>query len=103
MEVPELTGEKPFIFRRLPLYDLKHEQRQFGYTLSMWIRNYGNHTYSSDVKEGRENHHLFEKGDSFALFWDSPISFRVYIYARDNINEFYTSPISVPLRDWVNI
>ena len=98
-----LQAEKPVFFRRLPLYSLKGEQREFGYTLSMWIRNYGQHTYSDDVKDGRENHHLFEVTDSFALFWDSPISLRVYIYARDNAYEFWTPPVSVPLRDWINI
>ena len=71
--------------------------------MSLWIRNYGTHGYSTSPRIGRESYHLFEKSGSFALWWDSPISFRIYIYAKSNFYEFYTSAISVPLRDWVNI
>ena len=93
----------PLRWKKINLYTLDHNQRNFGYTLSIWLRNYGNHGYSTDPKEGRAKYHLFEKAGSFALWWDSPISFRVYIYAKDNHYEFFTSSISVPLRDWVNI
>ena len=87
----------------LSVYPLRFEQRDFAYTLSLWIRNYGGHTFSTNAREGREKHHMFELADSFALFWDSPISFRVYVYARDNAYEVWSAPVSVPLRDWVNI
>ena len=103
VEVPAIAKSAPLRWESLPLYTLDHEQRDFGYTLSIWMRNYGDHGYSTNPRTGRENYRLFEKAGCFALWWDSPISFRVYVYARDDAYEFYTSAISVPLRDWVNV
>ena len=59
-------------------------QASFGYTLTMWIRNSGNQSYSKNIADGRVNHHFFELSESFALWWDSPDSFRIYIYAVDD-------------------
>ena len=103
VQLPKITGNTQKLFPKLPIYIFDFNQRDFGYTLTLWLRNDGTHSYSKDSLQGRNNHHLFELSNSFALWWDSPISFRVYIYARSNANELYTAPVSVPLREWVNI
>jgi len=46
---------------------------------------------------------LIEIKDSFALWLDSPYSFRVYIFAKVNYNEFFTERVYLPLHEWINI
>ena len=69
----------------------------------MWLKNFGNHTYSADPVIGRDNHHMLDIYESFAIWLDSPISFRVYVFAKKNINEVFTDKVYLPLNEWINI
>jgi hypothetical protein len=71
--------------------------------MAIWIRNSGKHSYSANPRDGRENHHFFELTNSFAFWWNSPDSFRVYIYANENPYEVQSGSIDVPLYEWINI
>jgi len=48
----------------------------------MWIRSSGTHTYSTIEKEGYTNQHFLLLDGVFALWFDSPASFRVFIFAQ---------------------
>lgn len=53
---------------------------------------------------GRQDHHIFEIERSFAIWYDSPTSLRVYVFARNDYEEIYTTDrIYVPLNEWINI
>jgi len=78
-------------------------QNDFGYTLSMWVNNKGGHSYTTNPLEGRDKHHFFELEEAFALWFDSPHSFRVYIYANKNYFEQSTPSVFLPLHQWANI
>ena len=39
----------------------------------------------------------------FAIWYDSPTSFRVYVYAKNNYEEVYSQAVFLPLYDWINI
>ena len=80
---------------------LKYAQDHVYYTLSMWIKSEGGHDYSTKQVIGRDNHHFFRLENSFALWWDSPSSFRVYIYTLRHKDEFSTKSIFMPLNTWV--
>ena len=41
--------------------------------------------------------------ESFALWYDSRTSFRVYVYAKRNYEETFSDPVFLPLFEWVNI
>ena len=77
--------------------------RDIGYTLSFWLKNFGQHSYSTNPREGRELHHMIKIDECFAIWYDSKTSFRVYIYAKNNYEELYSSSVFLPLYEWVNI
>lgn len=37
------------------------------------------------------------------MFYDSPTSFRVYVYAKDNMYETTSKSVFLPLNAWINI
>ena len=53
----------------------------------MWVYNEGKHAYTQNPKDGRDNYHFFKLDEVFALWFDSPHSFRVYIYSLKNYFE----------------
>ena len=81
----------------IPLTLFEYQEDEVVYTLSMWVKNEGGHTYSTKQVIGRNNHHFFRLENVFALWWDSPSSFRVYIYTMLNVNEFSTPSVFMPL------
>ena len=79
------------------------KERKISYTVSFWMINFGQHSYGQKPNEGRENNHLIKVDEAFAIWYDSPTSFRVYVYARKNYDEVYSSTVFLPLFEWVNI
>lgn len=67
------------------------------------MQNYGGHTFSRSPLEGRTKNHLIKLDDSFAIWYDSKTSFRVYVYAKDNWMETFSDPVFLPLNEWINI
>jgi len=65
--------------------------------LSLWIKNVGGQTYSRSPGIGRNKHHLLELEESFAIWFDSKTSFRVYVFAKDNEFETFTGSVFLPL------
>jgi hypothetical protein len=87
----------------IPLTLFKYQEDEIVYTLSMWVKSEGGHTYTTKQVIGRNNHHFFRLENAFALWWDSPSSFRVYVYTMLNVNEFSTQSVFMPLNQWVNV
>ena len=46
---------------------------------------------------------MLKLDECFAIWYDSLTSFRVYIYAKNNYEEVWSSPVFLPLYEWVNI
>jgi hypothetical protein len=69
----------------------------------MWIRNEGDHKFTNNPRYGVEKHSFFKLDDSFALWFDSPTSFRVYVYSKSNVDEETSESCFLPLHQWVNI
>lgn len=65
--------------------------------MSMWVRPTGTHSYSTIEKQGITNQHFFLLEGVFALWWDSPSSFRVYVFASKDYLEESTSSVQVPI------
>jgi hypothetical protein len=63
----------------------------------MWIKNEGGHRFTTNALEGRDAFHFFELEQSFALWWDSMTSFRVYIYAYRDYYEKSSYSVFLPL------
>ena len=96
--------EKSPGFSKIKIEDFKDEQDKFGYTVSIWLRNSGTQNFSSDPKKGRTDNHIFEIVDAFAIWFDSPTSLKVYVYAVKDYLEISTQEsIVVPLHEWVNV
>lgn len=79
------------------------EQVRFTYTLSMWVNNQGALKYSSNPRYGVETSQFFQLEGCFALWFDSPTSFRVYIYAKNNVDMTVSPSVFLPVNNWVNI
>ena len=71
--------------------------------MSFWMKNFGQHSFDSDPTRGREDNHFIRLDESFALWYDSRTSFRIYIYARDNFEETFSDAVFLPLYEWINI
>jgi hypothetical protein len=61
------------------------------------MRSTGNHAFSTKELEGTSNQHFVLLENVFALWFDSPTSFRVYIFASKDYFEESTSSISFPI------
>lgn len=46
---------------------------------------------------------MIKVDECFAIFYSSPTSFRVYVYAKNNAYEVASDPVFLPLFEWVNI
>jgi hypothetical protein len=75
----------------------------FTYTLSMWVYNLGAPKYSANPRYGVEVSSFFTLEGAFSLWFDSPTSFRVYAYAKDNVDVRSSPSAFLPLNQWVNI
>jgi hypothetical protein len=95
------SGGNKFESVRIPRF--KYFGRRIGYTASFWMKNYGSHAFSPNPRIGRDNNHIFRLDDSFALWYDSQTSFRVYVFAKDNWLETYSDPVFLPMHEWINI
>ena len=80
-----------------------YKGRYIGYTMSFWLKNFGQHSFSETPIEGRQQHHMLKINECFAIWYDSPTSFRVYIYAKNDYEEVYSQSVFLPLFEWVNI
>ena len=67
------------------------------------MQNFGQHSFSTNPVSGRTKHHLIKVDESFAVWYDSKTSFRIYVYAKNNWEETFSDPVFLPLNDWVNI
>jgi len=81
----------------------KYSEKNVYYTLSMWIKSEGGHANTTKQVLGRDNHHFFRLENAFALWWDSPSSFRVYVYTLLKQDEYSTKSVFMPLNTWVNV
>ena len=89
---------------RVPVVNAVLDQdKTFTYTLSMWVHNLGARKYSANARYGVEQSSFFTLEGAFSLWFDSPTSFRVYVYAKDNINTRSSPSTFLPLNQWVNI
>lgn len=52
----------------------------------MWVRPTGTHGYSTIEREGITNLNFFLLDNVFALWWDSPTSFKVSIFSSKDFN-----------------
>lgn len=94
------AGEK-FKDVEIPLFNFKG--RDYGYTISFWLKNFGQHSYSQNPSEGERQNHLIKIDESFAIWYSSPTSIRVYVYAKNNAYEVASDSVFLPLFEWVNI
>ena len=78
---------------KLPNFD--YNQKQYSYTLSMWFKSSGSHAFS---ETNQESSSFFKLEKVMALWFNSPSSFRVYIYADKNYQEVVTGSVSIPVR-----
>ena len=46
---------------------------------------------------------MLELEDSFAIWYDSPYSCRIYVYSVQNYDEVFSDRIYLPLHEWVNL
>lgn len=87
-----------------PTVDIpRGNQRKMRYSISMWIKNEGGQTYSTNPRVGRDKHHLIWVEEAFALWFDSQSSFRVYVYSKERHFETFSGSVFLPLNEWVNI
>ena len=103
MKYEEIARFESFKTGIIDLSFFKFKQEHVGYTLMMWIKNEGGHSHSTKQVIGRNDHHLFRLENAFALWWDSPSSFRVYVYTMNKVHEYSTSSVFMPLNQWVNV
>lgn len=102
--VPKFTNSPGSQFSKIPIKDFKYEQQKYGYTVSIWLKNSGMQNISADPRTGRTENHIFEITDAFAIWFDSPTSLAVYVYAVKDYQEMDTKEsIIVPLHEWVNV
>ena len=88
----------------IPIEGFTYEQRSFGYTVSVWLRNYGQHTYSlGNVERGLAEHKFLEIKDSFAMWMDSQDSFRIYVFSVRDYEEVQSDSIYLPMNEWINV
>jgi len=67
------------------------------------MRSTGNHAFSTKELDGISSRHFVLLENVFALWFDSPTSFRIYIFASKDYLEESTSSIMFPLHQWINI
>ena len=108
--IPQKFEQVPYFFKsggnkysEIGIPRFEYKGRQIGYTASFWLINFGQHSYSETPIEGRTSNHMLKMEECFAIWYDSPTSFRVYIYAKNNYEEVYSPPVFLPLFEWVNI
>ena len=81
----------------VPVPALSQNQAKFDYTFSLWLKNDGGHAFTTNALDGRDSYHFFRLEESFALWFDSLSSFRVYIYAEQNYYETSSTSVFLPL------
>jgi hypothetical protein len=69
----------------------------------MWINNSGATKFNANPRTGIETSAFFILDGSFALWFDSVSSFRVYVYAKKNVDATSSPSVFLPLNQWVNI
>ena len=103
VNVPQFyrAGGSKFSGLRIPRF--KYKERYIGYTMSFWMKNFGQHAFEPNPAQGRKANHIFTLDECFGIWYDSKTSFRVYVYAKNNFFETYSDPVFLPLNEWINI
>jgi hypothetical protein len=80
----------------IPFY--RYTEADVGYTISMWVMNEGSTLFTTREQFGRENqYHFFRLENVFSLWFDSPTSFRVYVYTLRDFESFSSPSVFLPL------
>lgn len=102
-QVPQFYKSQGNKFNEIDIPRFKFKGRNIGYTVSFWMKNFGQHSFAKNPLSGREKNHLIKLDEVLAIYYDSPTSFRVYVYAKDNPFETTSDSVFLPLNEWVNI
>lgn len=76
---------------------MQKSTNRFGYTVSLWIRNQGNHMFTSDVNIGWSKYHFIKIHEVFALWYDSATSFKAYVFSDKDFNQYVSPSVFTPL------
>lgn len=76
----------------------------YKYSFSIWMRNQKRYPSFTNSPSGRSTDYFFKLDDSFALYFDSPTTFKVHIFALKNYLEITTEEsFYFPMHEWANI